>query len=124
MKPKKILIVDENGFGRICSALLEMDGYRAEHRAGFKPSAPMRAEDFGLVITSYPYGAGVFESLKGTDVPVLVLSDCISDSLMEEMNKVTRSYCMVKPIDYDRFNVLIGQVLSGEVGLEGGCRIV
>ncbi len=125
MEPKKILIVDENGFGRICSALLAMDGYRSERLSHVSEiDSGARFNEFGLIITSFPYGAGLFDTVRDHNVPLLVLSDCLNDDLLEELKKLHTSYCMVKPIDYDKFSLLVGQVLSGHSISQGGCRIV
>ncbi|MCL4490821.1 MAG: hypothetical protein M1510_02805 [Nitrospirae bacterium] len=61
MPDKKILIIDEAGFSRICSAILEFEGYGIETTTDFD-SAQTRlgVSEFGLIITSYPYGNSLF----------------------------------------------------------------
>ena len=69
-------------------------------------------EAFGLVVTSYPYGAQVLEILKESELPLLVLSDSLSDTLLSRLKKIRNSCCMVKPLDYDKFNSFVRQTLT------------
>ncbi len=125
VEKKKILIVDEEGFGKVCSALLQMDGFRAERLGHLAElNSGIAVEDYGLIITSYPYGSHLFDRVRGKDIPMLVLSDCLNNDLLEDLKAVDKSYCMVKPIDYDKFNDLVGQMLSGTGLAQGGCKIV
>lgn len=114
MNSKKILIIDETSFSRICSALLGLKGYVAEALQDLS-QFPQRDSlaNFGLVVVSHPYGAGLFEALSDAGLPVLVLSDCINDALLSDLKIVRNSYCMVKPLDYEQFNSFVGQVFTG-----------
>ncbi len=111
---KKILIVDEAGFSRICSAILEKEGYGTNavtdvHQLDSK----VNYEDFGLVITSYPYGAVLLERLINSRIPTIILSDHVSGDLMATLDHFdkTLSHCMIKPLDYHKFRTLVGQVM-------------
>jgi len=110
---KKVLIIDENGFCRVCSALLALNGFGSEclQDAGLIDLAD-NLEAFGLVVTSYPYGAQVLEILKESELPLLVLSDSLSDTLLSRLKKIRNSCCMVKPLDYDKFNSFVRQTLT------------
>jgi len=111
---KKILIIDETSFSRICSALLGLKGYVAESIQDLSQFQQLDGlASFSLVVVSHPYGAGLFEALRDADLPVLVLSDCINDALLDDLKIVRNSYCMVKPLDYEQFNAFVGQVLTG-----------
>ena len=68
--PKKVVIVDEQGFSRICSALLELRGCRAECRPLSVSAVDLHGADVGLVVTSYPYGEQLLKSLGGGELPV------------------------------------------------------
>lgn len=126
MKEKKILIIDEVGFSRICSAILEFEGYGIEAAtAGAPLSPPLDGEEYGLVITSYPYGSSLFDEIKRKNIATIILSDHINGDLITILEGFTNSYCMIKPLDYQKFRALVGQVMSGAPGgIQGGYNIV
>ena len=115
---KKILFIDEAGFSRICSAILEKEGYWTNaiaisdiHRI---ESTAVSYDDFGLVITSYPYGAVFFEELKKLKIPTIILSDRLNRELVATLEHFDKSllHCMIKPLDYTKFRILINQVMG------------
>lgn len=122
---KKILIVDECRFSRICSALLQMLGYGTHTVNGINdlPSA-LSSRDIGLIVTSYPYGAFLFEEIKKSGIPIIVLSDNIDGKLIRLLNNFNQSYCMVKPVDYDKFRTLVKDVITGAPTMHGGYSIL
>lgn len=122
--PKKVLIVDEQGFSRICSALLELQGCRAECRPLSVCAVDLHHPDVGLVVTSYPYGEKLLESLGGRELPVLVLADSLSDPLLNTLKQVRHACCMVKPVDYERLTSYVRQVLVGGASEWGGYDLV
>ncbi len=122
---KRILIIDEAGFSRICSAILEISGYGTEIVSQVNDvPAKLNSNEFGLIVTSYPYGAFLFEEIKKRKIPTIILSGNIDGKLISELNDFSNSYCMIKPLNYDRFKVLVGQVISGELNTMGGYSIV
>jgi DNA-binding NtrC family response regulator len=117
MRPykKKILIIDEAGFSRICSAILENEGFgtniipdvhQFDSRVDFS--------DIGLIITSYPYGASMLEKLKKWKIPMIILSDQMSLELMATLDRFDKSlsYCMLKPLDYQKFRSLVSETMN------------
>ena len=122
--PKKVLIVDELGFSRVCSALLELQGCRAECQPLSVCAVDLHHPDVGLVVTSYPYGEKLLESLGGRELPVLVLADSLSDPLLNTLKGVRHACCMVKPVDYERLTSYVRQVLVGGVSEWGGYNLV
>ena len=122
---RKILIVDEHGFSRICSALLMSCGYQAEvvTEVGDLPKK-LSNNSFDLVVTSYPYGSALFESLRKQDVPVIILTDGIDERLISILNDHQQSYCMIKPVDYDKFRSTVKQAVERTLRFEGGYCIV
>ncbi len=121
---RRILIIDEAGFCRVCSALLEAEGYRAEAVSDLGLALTLcKTGPFGLIITSYPFGAGIFKEIKGLKTPMIVLSDQVSRELIGTLQLLDSSYCMIKPIDYMKFRGVVRRVLSGaECG--NGCKII
>ncbi len=119
---KKILIVDEAGFSRVCSAILEKEGYGTNAITDVcQIDSKINYEDFGLIITSYPYGADLIERLMNSRIPTIILSDQVSRDLMAKLDHFdkTLSHCMIKPLDYHKFRTLVNQVMhrnSNEAG--------
>jgi DNA-binding NtrC family response regulator len=114
---KKILIVDEAGFSRICSAILEKEGYGTSSICDVhKIDSTMNYNDFGLVITSYPFGAFLLEKLKHARIPTIILSDHMNRELMMTLEHFDKSLscCMIKPLDYNKFRTLVNQTMRGD----------
>jgi DNA-binding NtrC family response regulator len=125
MKTKKILIVDEERFSRVCSALLELDGYVPECLDCLgEIGSRLEEHDYDLVVTSYPYGARFFDRIRNKKIPVLVLLDFISREIIEDLKKFKNSCCMIKPIDFEKLNNLIEQMMFEEHPIKGEFRIV
>jgi DNA-binding NtrC family response regulator len=130
MKPlmindKKVLIYDEAGFSRICSAILETDGcgtYIIDHLINLQAS--LNGDDVGLVVTSYPYGAFLLDEVKKRKIPAIILTDGLDGRLIAMLNELTNSYCMIKPLNYDKFKGLVKNVLNGEDTPRAGYSIV
>ena len=115
MSNNNILIVDEPGFSRVCSAILEKEGYGTSVISDVrKIESCINCNDFGLVITSYPYGANLFNNLKEAKIPTIILSDRLNSDLMASLEDFDNSmtHCMIKPLDYTKFRYLIRQVMS------------
>ena len=122
MEGKKILVVYEPGFAKICRALMTLKGYAAETPEGGGGSA-VSAGDYDLVITSYPYGADVVERMEGDNVPLLVLADCLSRDLLASVRSGRRTCCLIKPLDFDKFHSVVGRMLGDDDNLVGGYEI-
>lgn len=122
MKNSRILIIDESRFSRVCSAILEAEGYDAETVS--VDGASVENDDFGLVIASYPFGSDFFVSIGMMSLPVIVLTDHISRDLLSVLEGLERSYCLMKPLNYERFLALVRKLMSGEFVCPGGYSIV
>ena len=122
---KNILIIDEQRFSRICSAILETVGYGTDTilHTNDLPSK-LYNDRVGLVVTSYPYGAFLFDEIKKRNIPTIILSDNIDGTLIDILNNFNNSYCMIKPLDYDKFKSLVKQVISGDITAQGGYSLV
>lgn len=118
MNNKKILIVDEAGFSRICSAILEKEGYGTNAISDVRQiESCINCDDFGLVITSYPYGADLFDNLKESKIPTIILSDRLNSDLLASLEDFDKSmtHCMIKPLDYTKFRSVVSQVMNRDV---------
>ena len=112
---KKILILDEAGFSRICAAILEKEGFGTNAVSDIRQlGSNVNYRDFGLVITSYPYGAVLLEKLISTKVPTIILSDYMNRDLLATLDHFdkTISHCMIKPLDYHKFRTLVNETMK------------
>ena len=117
MRPykKKILIIDEAGFSRICSAILENEGFGTNIIPDVHQfDSWVDFSDIGLIIASYPYGASMLEKLKKWKIPMIILSDDMSLELMATLDRFDKSlsYCMLKPLDYQKFRSLVSETMN------------
>jgi DNA-binding NtrC family response regulator len=122
---KKILIIDEDGFSRICFAIFELEGFTSEIITDIDLlRQKVRDDEFSLVVTSYPFGTTYLREIKEKNIPTVILSDQINRDLINLLQQFENSYCMVKPIDYRKFRSLVKQMVNGELALQGGYSIV
>ncbi|MEW6109834.1 MAG: DNA-binding response regulator [Nitrospirota bacterium] len=126
MKSRRILIIDEHGFSRVCSAILESEGYDVEvvNNISNRLKTKIRDNDFGLIVISYPYGALLLDEIRKFNISNIVLSDNIDEKLISRLRGFYNSYCMIKPLDYSKFKSLVKQVMSGDMELQRGYNIV
>jgi DNA-binding NtrC family response regulator len=125
MHHKSILIIDEYGFARVCSALLESAGYEAEILTaldGLPPS--LKYQKVGAIITSYPFSAPLLEEIRKRGIPTIILSDNFDENIIPVLKDFKNSFCMMKPLDYEKFRSLVRQVMSGELDTQGGYHFV
>ena len=110
---KKIMIVDEAGFGRVCCALLEMYGYTPDYLQQcqeFKERC--NPDQYGLVILSYPYGSEILSELSNYHrVKTIVLSDYISSDLLARIKGLSQVVCLTKPLDFSHFRDTISRMM-------------
>ena len=113
---KKILIIDENRFSRICSAILEGEGFDTEiFENSENQSVKFDNKEFVLIITSYPFGHFLFEKIKKMNLPTIILTDHINRAFINLLEGFNNSYCMVKPLDYHEFRSLVKQIVNCEI---------
>jgi len=124
MDTKRILIIDEHGFSRICSALLDKEGYEVEISTLSDVGASLNTHDVGLIVSSYPYGAPVFNDIRKSSTPILILADNFDENLMRILNDFNSSSCMLKPLDYEKFKLLVKDLMSSEIAMKEGYTIV
>ena len=113
---KRILIIDEAGFSRICSAILEKEGYGTHAICDVRQIELTRDySKFGLVITSYPFCAVILEELGKLNIPTIFLSDRLNNDLVIALESFDKSlsYCMIKPLDYKKFRTLVNRTMGG-----------
>ncbi len=124
-REEKIVIIDEAGFSLVCSSILEMEGFRAVTISGDDHAvSPEGMHDAALVIASYPYGKSMMDKLKGLTLPVIILCDHVGRDIIDILEGLSHSYCMVKPIDYSRFTSLVKLLMNEGIYSNGGYRLV
>ncbi|MBI4697883.1 MAG: hypothetical protein HY758_02955 [Nitrospirae bacterium] len=118
---KKIVILDEDGFSKVCSAMLADDGHQTEMAmSGAAAMDCISMNGASLIVASYPYGMTVLTSQRVKEIPVIILSDEINNDLIEMMKNFDYSVCMVKPVDFQRFKYLVRGIVHGYLNLKGG----
>jgi DNA-binding NtrC family response regulator len=122
---KSILVIDEQSFFRICSAILAFEGHSTELFTNVE-DLPLRLtnNDFGLVVISYPFGEFLLDEIKKWNIATILLTDNIDGKLIGLLSEFQNSYCMVKPLDYGRFRSLVQELMSNEVSMRRGYDIV
>ncbi|HDH04478.1 MAG TPA: DNA-binding response regulator [Nitrospirae bacterium] len=118
---KKILIIDEDGFSKVCSAILIDEGYQTKLAVSAEEAARYVSNNgISLIVSSYPYALSFLKSQIVKDIPVIVLSNEFSNELIEIMKRVKNSICLVKPLDFDRFRYIVRGIINGYLNLSGG----
>jgi len=121
---KNILIIDEARFSRVCYAILEFEGYRPSILTNIESFSTHNGwphtNNIGLVITSFPFCLKHPAEITANQVPIIFLLDHINNDLLSLLECRDDSYCMIKPLDYQRFRFLVKQVMDGELRLQGG----
>lgn len=122
---KKILIADEESFSRVCSAILEFEGYSIDVAGNVGRSSPdLHERDIGLVITSYPDGGHFIDTARQNNIPLIILSDQLNGDVVNMLGCAPNTYCMIKPLNYQKFRTLVRDVLSGEQVVRDGLNIL
>jgi len=117
---KKVLIIDESSFSRICSALLQEDGHKTEILEDIGSLLPKAGDnEFGLLITSYPFCHSLLEKIRNVSLPTIVLTDHLNRSLINFLEGCRNSYCMVTPLDYQKFRSVVKQIVKGDQPNDG-----
>ena len=118
-------IIDEGGFSRVCSAILEYEGYGSDTMANVDNlQASLEGDEFGLIVTSYPYGAFFLSEVGKRKIPMIILCDHINRDLVNVLEGMDNSTCMIKPLDYPKFKSLVKQMMEGEHVANGGYKVV
>ncbi len=119
-----ILIIDEYGFSKICAAILKRLGYETDAISAHELPLKLNDDGVALIVTSYPYGMSLFDEIKKRNIPTIILSDSIDGKLIDILDNLGNSFCMIKPIDYDKFKNLVKQVINGDRNAQGGYSLV
>ncbi len=118
---KKILIVDEYGFSKVCSAILQEEGYDTELALSAEEAVKHLSQNgISLIVSSYPYAISLLNAKVAKDVPTIVLSDEVNNDLIDIMKRIKNSVCLVKPLDFERFKYIVRGIINGYLNLTGG----
>ena len=119
-------MIDNPEFSRSCAAALEFEGYDI-HTVTDSGCIHEKLDsgEFGLIITSYPYGKAFFEEIKKKSIATIILSDHVNGELISILEKFDNCYCMIKPVDYEKLRSLVRQMMNGDlIDIQGGYNIV
>lgn len=118
---KRILIIEEDGFSKVCSAILNDEGYKTR-LAATSEDAVRSVSDNGisLIVSSYPYAGSFLRSKVVKDIPTIILSNELNSDLIETMKDIKSSVCLVKPLDFERFKYIVHGIINGYLNLSGG----
>ncbi len=108
---RRVLIYDEAGFSKVCSALLEMSGCSTDIMG--ESAGAQFGSDIGVFVTSYPYGAIMLDEVRKRRIPAVVLFDSLDDRLVTFLHEYDNLYYMLKPLNYDKFKDLVRRLLKG-----------
>lgn len=119
--PKKILIIDEDGFSKVCSAILQDEGFQTRLAVSTEEAARLVSTNgISLIVSSYPFAVSLLKSKAIKDIPTIVLSDELNNDLMKIMQQINNSICLVKPLDFERFKYIVRGIINGYLKLSGG----
>ncbi|MDH4028348.1 MAG: hypothetical protein OEU95_05925 [Nitrospirota bacterium] len=118
---KRILIIDEDGFSKVCSAILNDEGYKTR-LAGSSEDALQCISNNGisLIVSSFPYALSFLRSKVVRDIPTIILSNEFNDELIDIMKSIRSSVCLVKPLDFERFKFIVHGIINGYLNISGG----
>ena len=118
---KRILIVDEDGFSKVCSAILNDEGYLTRQAISEEEAIRhISTNGISLIVSSYPFAVSFLKSSRLRDIPTIVLSDEFNSDLIEVMKCIKNSICLVKPLDFERFKYIVRGIINGYLNLSGG----
>lgn len=116
MREKKILVLDDKHFSRVCSAILEREGFSPETPKNEKISDTLhRWHNYGLVVASYPIAENFAERIKKAGIPLLLLSDHINCEIRQTVKQYKVCRCLIKPLDFEKFLGTVGEMFHGEI---------
>ena len=118
---KKILIVDEYGFSKVCSAILNDEGYQTKLAVSEEEAIRYISNNgISLIVSSYPFADSFLKSRRLRDIPTIVLSDEFNNDLIKIMKCIKNSVCLVKPLDVERFKYIVRGIINGYLNYTGG----
>jgi hypothetical protein len=110
---KKVLIIDEKVFARVCRAILELEGNGIEvHELSQTNLQTNNFSRFGLIVTSYPFCIPLLSKLKEFDIPKIILFDNLNEQTIALLKNLKQAFCMIKPIDYSEFRSLVRKIIG------------
>jgi DNA-binding NtrC family response regulator len=111
----RVLIYDEAGFSRVCSAILAIEGFGTDIMDEHHNTPELiNRKEVGVFVTSYPYGALLLDEVRKRSIPAIVLYDNLDERFISTVLKQENLYCMIKPLDYKKFKSLVKSLLRGE----------
>ncbi len=118
---RKILIVINDGFGKICSAILNEEGFDTILASSVEEAVQHASNDtISLIVSNYSHAQSLLKSQLFCDTPQIILTNEFSKDLMEAMHLFKNKICFVKPLDFERFRYIVSGIMNGYVNVTGG----
>lgn len=106
---KKVLVIDDPHFSKVCSAILKHMGLAVEVPERWDDIS-VDEQNYKLVIGSYPLAKDAFLKISTWQVPFIILSDTINRELTTLAEDLHQCHCFLKPLDYDNFRCIVGSL--------------
>lgn len=106
---KKVLVIDDPHFSKVCSAILKHMGLSVETPERWDEISADE-QSYKLVIGSYPLARDAFLKFSQWQVPFIILSDSTNRELQTLAASLHHCRCFLKPIDYDKFRCVVGSL--------------
>jgi len=118
---KKILIIEEDGFSRICSAILHDEGYQTSFAISAKEAVRIVSDNgISLIVSGFSHVQSLLQLGIIHDIPKIILSDELNNDLIETMKRIGNSVCLLKPLDFERFKYIVHGIINGYLNISGG----
>jgi DNA-binding NtrC family response regulator len=118
---KKILVIEENGFSRICSAILHDEGYQTSFAESATEAVQLVSDNnISLIVSGYSHILPLLKLRIVHDIPKIVLTDELNNDLIETMKRIGNSVCLLKPLDFERFKYIVHGIINGYLSISGG----
>jgi len=100
--------------------MLEREGYKVILPLSFKEARDwILSGNISLIILNYPYADAILKSKVIGNIPVLMLVEQLGEEVMEVLIRLKKGICMLKPIDFEKFKLIIKKILDGKLRMYG-----
>jgi hypothetical protein len=118
---RKILIVNNDGFGKICSDILNEEGFDSILACSVEEAVQHASNDnISLIVSNHSHTRSFLKSQLFCDIHKIILTNEFNKELIEDMKLIKNAICLVKPLDFKRFRYIVCGIMNGYVNLTGG----
>jgi DNA-binding NtrC family response regulator len=118
---RKILILDNDCFGKICSAILNEEGFHTSLACSVEEVVQHASNyNISLIVSNYSHAKSLMKSQLFRDIPKIILTNEFNEELTEAIQSIENTICLVKPLDFERFRYIVCGIMNGYLSLTGG----